>query len=167
LTVIHKWILGFQVKVNVLTCDYIDFHCHIWPFWKGYLLSFVVSICLFVFFNNANTVSAEMWIWSFGNHAWYKSLVKSLIFDSWLETFVDFQNPIFTFPTHSIFTLHIWPNFGFEICLWNTKQLITLELTGIAWWNFLWLITMIMVWNDDEMVGVAASLSQPRSPNQG
>jgi hypothetical protein len=26
---------------------------------------------------------------------------------------------------------------------------------------FLWLITKIMVWNDDEMVGVAASLSQP------
>jgi hypothetical protein len=24
-----------------------------------------------------------------------------------------------------------------------------------------------MVWNDDEMVGVAASLSQPRPPNQG
>jgi hypothetical protein len=32
---------------------------------------------------------------------------------------------------------------------------------------FLWLITTIMVWNDDEMVRVAASLSQPRPPNQG
>ena len=55
---------------------------------KGHLLSFVVSYHLFVFFNNANTVSAEMWVWCFGNHAWYKSLVKSLVFDSWLETFV-------------------------------------------------------------------------------
>ena len=55
---------------------------------KGHLLSFVVSYHLFVFFNNANTVSAEMWAWGFGNHAWYKSLVKSLVFDSWHETFV-------------------------------------------------------------------------------
>ena len=55
---------------------------------KGHLLSFVVSYHLFVFFNNANTVSAEMWVWGFGNHALYKSLVKSLVFDSWLETFV-------------------------------------------------------------------------------
>ena len=54
---------------------------------KGHLLSFVVSYHLFVFFNNANTVSAEMWVWGFGNHAWYKSLVKSLVFHSWLETF--------------------------------------------------------------------------------
>ena len=29
-----------------------------------------------------------MWVLSFGNHASYKSLVKSLVFDSWLETFV-------------------------------------------------------------------------------
>ena len=57
---------------------------------KGHLLSFVVSYHLFVFFNNANTVSAEMWAWGFGNHAWYKSLVKSLVFDSWHETFVSF-----------------------------------------------------------------------------
>ena len=55
---------------------------------KGHLLSFVVSYHLFVFFNNANTVSAEMWVWGFGNHTWYKSLVKSLVFDLWLETFV-------------------------------------------------------------------------------
>ena len=75
--------IGCQVKVNVLTCDYIDFYFHM-----RYLLSFVVSYHLFVFFNNANTVSAEMWVWGFGNHAWYKSLVKSLVFDSWLETFV-------------------------------------------------------------------------------
>ena len=92
LTVILKWILGFKVKVNVLTCDYIDFYRHI-ELWKGYLLSFVVSFRLFVFFNNYNTVSAEMWAWSFGNHAWYKSLVKSLVLDSWLETFVSFLFP--------------------------------------------------------------------------
>ena len=36
-----------------------------------------ISYCLFVFFNNANTVSAEMWVWGFGNHAWYKSLLSS------------------------------------------------------------------------------------------
>jgi hypothetical protein len=33
--------------------------------------------------------------------------------------------------------------------------------------NFFVLIITIMVWNDDEMVGVAASLSQPPPPNQG
>ena len=44
---------------------------------------------------------------------------------------------------------------------WNTKWLITLGLTQILWWNYLWLITLIMVWNDDEIVGVAASLSLP------
>ena len=55
---------------------------------KAHLLSFVVFYQLFVFFNNGNTVSAEMWVWGFGNHAWYKSLAKSLVFDSWLETFV-------------------------------------------------------------------------------
>jgi hypothetical protein len=27
-------------------------------------------------------------------------------------------------------------------------------------------ILMIFLWNDDEMVGVAAALSQPRPPNQ-
>ena len=48
---------------------------------KGHLLSFVVSYHLFVFFNNANTVSAEMWVWVFGNHAWYKTLVKSLVLE--------------------------------------------------------------------------------------
>ena len=67
-----------------------DFYCHIWENWiiKRTSPSFAVSYRLFVFFNNANTVSAEMWVWGFGNHAWYKSLVKSLVFDSWLETFV-------------------------------------------------------------------------------
>ena len=44
---------------------------------KGHLLSFVVSYHLFVFFNNANTVSVDMWVWSFGNHAWNKSLLSS------------------------------------------------------------------------------------------
>ena len=38
-----------------------------------------------------------------------------------------------------------WPNFGFEICLWNTNCWITLELIEISWWNFLWLMTTIMV----------------------
>ena len=41
---------------------------------KGHLLAFIVSYDLFVIFNNANTVSAEMWLLSFGNHAWYKSI---------------------------------------------------------------------------------------------
>ena len=76
--------------------------------WKGYLLSFVVSFCLFVFFNNANTVSAEMWVWSFGNHAWYKSLVKSLVFDSWLETFVSL---VISKTPYSHFLLTIFPHF--------------------------------------------------------
>ena len=52
---------------------------------KGHLVSFVVSYHLFVFFNNANTVSAEMWVWGFGNHKWYKSLVKSRVADEWLD----------------------------------------------------------------------------------
>ena len=113
-----------QTKVNVVTCEYIDFcpasvsqvfFClvksiickslcsHMWVHWpkclknvssfsflsERYLITFVVSYRLFVVFNNANAVSAEMWVWGFGNHAWYKSLVKSLVFDSWLdETFV-------------------------------------------------------------------------------
>ena len=61
-----------------------DFYCHM----KRISPFICISYRLFVFFNNANTVSAEMWVWGFGNHAWYKSLVKSLVFDSWLETFV-------------------------------------------------------------------------------
>ena len=61
---------------------------------KGHLLSFVVSYHLFVFFNNANTVSAEMWVWGFGNHKWYKSL-KSRVKDEWLDkTFVSHCKPI-------------------------------------------------------------------------
>ena len=97
---------------------------------KGHLLSFVVSYHLFVFFNNANTVSAEMWVWGFGNHAWYKSLVKSLVFDSWLETFVSlviYKTPyshfLLTVISHCIlraitadfwdklFSLRIWGHF--------------------------------------------------------
>ena len=96
-----------QTKVNVLTCEYIDFwpasvsqvfclvkllicksQCsHMWVHWpkclkisflsKRYLISFVISYCLFVVFNNANAVSAEMWVWGFGNHAWNKSLLSS------------------------------------------------------------------------------------------
>ena len=73
---------------------------------KGYIVSFVVSYRLFVVFNNANAVSAEMWVWGFGNHAWYKSLVKSLVFDSWLgKTFVSLvisKTPYSHFRTHSI-----------------------------------------------------------------
>ena len=70
---------------------------------KGHLLSFVVSYHLFVFFNNTNTVSAEKWVWGFGNHAWYKSPVKSRVEDFCIAC--DFQNPILTFPTHSIHTM--------------------------------------------------------------
>ena len=44
---------------------------------KRYLISFVISYRLFVVFNNANAVSAEMWVWGFGNHAWNKSLLSS------------------------------------------------------------------------------------------
>ena len=47
--------IGFMKKCAEHTCDYIDFYCHM-----GYLLSFVVSYLLFVFFNNANTVRVEM-----------------------------------------------------------------------------------------------------------
>ena len=74
-----------------ISCDSKSQCSHMWL--HRLLLPFVVSYCLFIFFNNINTVSA-----------WYKSLVKSLLFDSWLET-CEFQNPILTFPTHSIFTL--------------------------------------------------------------
>ena len=44
---------------------------------KRYLISFLISYRLFVVFNNANAVSAEMWVWGFGNHAWNKSLLSS------------------------------------------------------------------------------------------
>ena len=77
---------------------------------KGHLLSFVVSYHLFVFFNNANTVSAEMWVWGFGNHAWYKSLVKSLVFDSWLETFVSL---VISKTPYSHFLLTVFTHFKF------------------------------------------------------
>ena len=60
---------------------------HMWVHWpkclkisflsKRYLISFVISYRLFVVFNNANAVSAEMWVWGFGNHAWNKSLLSS------------------------------------------------------------------------------------------
>jgi hypothetical protein len=62
---------------------------------------------------------------------------------------------------------HRWPIFALLEDRWNTKRLITLELTEISWWHFLWLISTIMVWNDNEMVGVEASLSQPHPPYQG
>ena len=92
-----------RTKVNVLTCDTLTLfvphqfhkfflvkslickiHCsHMWVHWL-YLshISFtsfflVVSYRLFVVFNNANAVSAEMWVWGFGNHAWNKSLLSS------------------------------------------------------------------------------------------
>jgi hypothetical protein len=47
----------------------------------------VVSYHLFVFLNNANTVSAEMWVLGFGNHKWYKSL-KSRVKFSWFSVVV-------------------------------------------------------------------------------
>ena len=66
------------------------------------LVSFVDSYRLFVIFNNANAVSAEMWVLGFGNHKWKKSLVKSRVEDEGLDKDFsitrDFQNPIFTFP---------------------------------------------------------------------
>ena len=75
-----------QFLVNVLTCDYIDFYCHIWEHWALKRISPLIcsSFWLFVYFNNANTVSAEMWVWGFGNHKWYKSL-KSRVEDEWLD----------------------------------------------------------------------------------
>ena len=90
-----------------LTCDYIDCNIEVntrlssksqctmtftvtyerIELLKGHFLSFVVSYHLFVFFNNANTVSAEMWVLGFGNHKWYKSL-KSRVKFSWFSVVV-------------------------------------------------------------------------------
>ena len=44
---------------------------------KRYLISFVILYRLFVVFNNANAVCAELWVWGFRNHAWNKSLLSS------------------------------------------------------------------------------------------
>ena len=84
--------------------------------WKGYLLSFVVSYHLFVFFNNANTVSAEMWVWGFGNHVWYKILVKSLVFDSWLETFVSL---VISKTPYSHFLLTVFSHYKCKDCFFS------------------------------------------------
>ena len=78
----HKFFL-----VKSLICK---IHCsHMWVHWL-YLshISFtsfflVVSYRLFVVFNNANAVSAEMWVWGFGNQAWYKSLDLRLLYHLW------------------------------------------------------------------------------------
>ena len=91
------WILSsisftsFFVKLLICTSQ-----CsHMWVHWPKclkilflstrYLISFLISYRLFVVFNNANAVSAEMWVWGFGNHKWYKSLVKSRVADEWLD----------------------------------------------------------------------------------
>ena len=106
----HMWLHWLLLG----TCDYIECNIevntrlssksqctHMWLhwlllLWKGYFLSFVVSFRLFVFFNNANTVSAEMWVWGFGNHKWYKSL-KSRVEDKWVDkTFVSRITPLRT-----------------------------------------------------------------------
>ena len=78
------------MKGNILfivQCDSKSQCSHMWVHWpkclkilflsKRYLISFLISYRLFVVFNNANAVSAEMWVWGFGNHAWNKSLLSS------------------------------------------------------------------------------------------
>ena len=35
-----------------------------------------------------------------------------------------------------------WPIFALIEDIWNTKQLMTLEVIKISWWNLLWIITM-------------------------
>ena len=44
----------------------------------------MVKICVIAVFNNVNTVRSEMWVWVFPHHSCQK-LVKSLVFDSWLD----------------------------------------------------------------------------------
>ena len=101
---------------------------------KGHLLSFVVSYHLFVFFNNANTVSAEMWVWGFGNHAWYKSLVKSLVCNSWLETFVSL---VISKTPYSHFLLTVFSHWQFEFIfenpvlqLWRSLHIVYIGSTS-------------------------------------
>ena len=55
-------------------CHHLQFTWQIVP-QSRYYSSF--QQCLFVVFNNANAVSAEMWVWGFGNHSWNKSLLSS------------------------------------------------------------------------------------------
>ena len=84
---------------------------HMWLHWVllSYGISpFIFSYRLFVFFNNANTVSAEIWVWDFINHWWYKSLVwKSLGIQKSCQVIrlrlmtCYFQNPISTHISYS------------------------------------------------------------------
>ena len=77
----HKFFCLVKLLICKSQCS------HMWVHWpkclkisflsKRYLISFVISYRLFVVFNNANAVSAEMWVWGFGNHAWNKSLLSS------------------------------------------------------------------------------------------
>ena len=138
------------MKVNVVTCEYIDFDqhqfhkffCHVkllicksqcshmWVHWpkclkisflsKRYLISFVISYRLFVVFNNANAVSAEMWVWGFGNHSWNKSLLSShssatrdltrLLYHLW------FPKP----HTHISYSQHLHSDLGGPSCIFLT-----------------------------------------------
>ena len=77
----HKFFCHVKLLICKSQCS------HMWVHWpkclkisflsKRYLISFVISYRLFVVFNNANAVSAGMWVWGFGNHAWNKSLLSS------------------------------------------------------------------------------------------
>ena len=69
---------------------------------------FFLTLCIFVVFYNVNTVRSEMWVWGFPNHSCQKIPYKSLVFDSWFDKIFgicDLENPILTFPPHSILSL--------------------------------------------------------------
>ena len=116
-----QWILGCQVKVNVLTCDYIDFwtlcfahHFVYWCHFTRFLIKFFA--CLYL------TTMQILWArkYEYGvlfiTHA--REIFKSFIFDSWLKYFssiCDEQNTILTFPPHSIYTMLLDSLLGAEM----------------------------------------------------
>ena len=101
---------------------------------KGHLLSFVVSYHLFVFFNNANTVSAEMWVWGFGNHAWYKSLVKSLTVFTHFHPMSALICRRVQCSVHSLFALLIHPS---NSAILGNKCYVTLKKVD---WFFIFVV---------------------------
>ena len=100
--------------------------------------NFLLSIlpCLHIFFSDANTAIIEIWMWGLGNQMWYKSLVKSLVFNSLLETFLSL---VISKTSYSHFQLTVFLQ-------WNNILLI----------SFFYSIFMFLglSWHDQEFTGM-------------
>ena len=73
------------------------------------------QICVIVVFNNVNTVRSEMWVLVFPHHSCQK-LVKSLVFDSWLDKIFWhlWCGKSHTHISSSQYSLSRWPKWKFE-----------------------------------------------------